>query len=348
MTKPASRPPPIDLATVSEEHLLDMRICDLPLRIEGTWLEDRVAQLHRELRSRGILFEPKCYLADEWLTPEDEPVIGIPFYLAHPRLIALQKKIMLEAEGETGDWCMKLLRHESGHALSYAYGLHKRRDWQRVFGSSSEAYEDTYRYRPYSKSFVRHLDYYYAQYHPDEDFVETFAVWLTPGLDWRKQYQGWKALDKLLYVDRLMKEIAGKPPVVANGRPYWKAGRIRSTLRRHYRKRRKAEAESHPDFHDMNLKRMFPEGRARDEARLSIAKILQKYRKPLLSMVSGWTREKRYMVNGVYKAVYQRSKALRLVTEDPEAIAVLQLSTYLTMLMMNYRYTNRLGGKPKE
>jgi hypothetical protein len=189
----ASAKPPIDLATLAEEQLLDLRICDLPLTIENTWLEKCVAQLHRELNAKGIVFQPHCYLADEWLTPEDEPVIGIPFFLAHPRLIELEKKMMLEAEGEGESWCMKLLRHEAGHAVSYAYGLHRKRSWKKVFGSSTAPYEDTYRFRPYSKSFVRHLDFYYAQYHPDEDFVETFAVWLTPGLDWRQKYKGWSS-----------------------------------------------------------------------------------------------------------------------------------------------------------
>src|SRR5688572_30681269 len=201
---PAAQKTEVDLAALPEERLLDLRICSLPVRIEGTWLEAQVAQLHRELKDRGLKFEPRCYLADEWLTPEGEPEIGIPFYLAHPRLVALERKMMLEAEGETPEWCMKLLRHECGHALSYAFDLNKRKAWQAVFGSSSEPYEDTYRYRPYSKSFVRHLNYHYAQYHPDEDWCETFAVWLTPGLDWRRQYAGWKALDKLVFVDELM------------------------------------------------------------------------------------------------------------------------------------------------
>src|SRR6185503_1930692 len=133
----------------------------------------------------------------------------------------------------------KLLRHEAGHALSYAYGLHKKRSWKKVFGSSSAPYEDTYRFRPYSKSFVRHLDFYYAQYHPDEDFVETFAVWLTPGLDWRTEYAGWKALEKLEFVDKLMASIAGKPPLRATGRRLYAAATIRSTLRRYFQKRRK-------------------------------------------------------------------------------------------------------------
>src|SRR5438477_6828380 len=116
----AAPPPPraaLDLDKISEEQLLDLRICDLPLRIDGTWLEERVAQLHAELKAKNLLFEPRCYLADEWLTPEDEPEIGIPFWLAHPRLVALEKKMMLEAEGETPEWCMQLLRHECGHAI---------------------------------------------------------------------------------------------------------------------------------------------------------------------------------------------------------------------------------------
>lgn len=334
-----------DLDTLPEEQLLDLRICDLPIELEGTWLEARVAQLHRELRSNGITFEPRCYLADEWLTPEGDPVIGIPFYLAHPRLIALEKKMMLEAEGATHDWCMQLLRHEAGHALSYAYDLHKKRSWQKVFGKSTQAYEDTYRFRPYSRSFVRHLDYFYAQYHPDEDFVETFAVWLTPGLDWRQEYQGWKALDKLNFVDTLMKGIAGQPPVKEYGKEYWKASRIRSTLRRFYQRRRAAEAEHYPDFHDENLRRMFIEGRAHGDTRTSIAQLLTTYRKTLLVTVAGWTRERRFMVNEVFKAIHQRCKALHLVTEEPEAVAVLKLGSYLTTLLMNYRYTNHLRGK---
>jgi hypothetical protein len=336
--------PGIDLASIAEERLLDLRICDLPVQIEGTWLEERVAQLHGELKARDILFQPRCYLADEWLTPENEPEIGIPFYLAHPRLVALEQKMMLEAEGSTPDWCLKLLRHEAGHAMSYAYGLHKRRSWQKVFGKSSEAYEDTYRFRPYSRSFVRHLDYYYAQYHPDEDWCETFAVWLTPGLDWRKQYQGWKALDKLEFVDKLMAGIAGVRPAKEAGRQYWKAANTRSTLRRFYKRRRDAEAENLPAFHDANLRRMFIEGAAAGEHRRPVARLLQTHRKALLITVSSWTGEKRFMVNGVYKAIHQRAKALRLVTEDPEPAAILQLATYLTTLMMNYRYTNRLRG----
>ena len=347
MTAEQERPKAVvvNLDSLTEERLLDTRICDLPVRIEGTWLAERVAQLHAELKAKGIVFEPRCYLADEWLTPEDEPEIGIPFYLAHPRLTALEKKMMLEAEGETPDWCMQLLRHECGHALSYAYGLHRKQSWQRVFGSPSAPYEDVYRFRPYSRSFVRHLDYYYAQYHPDEDFCETFAVWLTPGLDWRAKYRGWKALEKLEFVDRLMRGLKGRHPPKSGGRQYWRASSIRSTLRRYYQKRRYAEAENYPDFHDANLKRLFVEGQGRGDTRMPVARLLQAYRKPLLTTIAEWTGERRFMVNEVYKAVLRRSRALRLVTAEPEPLALLRLSSYLTTLLMNYRHTNRLRGK---
>ncbi len=337
--------PAIDLATIAEEELLALRLSELPLRIEGTWLEACIAQLYQELAARNIPFRPRCYLADEWLTPENVPVIGIPFYLAHPRLIKLQKKMLLEAEGDNHDWCMKLLRHECGHALTYAYDLNRKRSWQRVFGHPSEEYGETYRFRPYSKSFVRHLDYYYAQYHPDEDFVETFAVWLTPGLDWRGKYAGWKALDKLLFVDKLMASIAGKPPLRASGRQLWKIATIRSTLRRYYQKRRITEAEDFPEFHDANLLRMFSASKTEGETRQPVAKLLHAHRKAILTTVANWTGERRFMVNEVYTAVLQRCRALHLVSEEPDSVALLQLATYLTTLMMNYRYTTRLRGE---
>ncbi len=133
--------------------------------------------------------------------------------------------MMLEAEGVD-----RRLVHEAAAARSRARADLRLRPAQeaaagrRVFGNASQEYDDTYRFRPYSKSFVRHLDYYYAQYHPDEDFVETFAVWLTPGLDWREEYAGWKALDKLLFVDELMKSIADQPPLKECGKPQlWQA-----------------------------------------------------------------------------------------------------------------------------
>jgi len=194
----------INLEKLSSEELLKLRISDLPLSIKDTWLEECIAELYRELEQKDISFKPECYLTDEWLTPDKEPIVGIPFFLAHPVLLKLEKKMMFEAEGSGKEWCMKLLRHETGHAVNYAYKLYRLNRWRELFGPFSSEYEDAYRFMPYSKSFVRHLEKHYAQCHPDEDFAETFAVWLTPDLNWREKYKGWNALEKLLYVDKLM------------------------------------------------------------------------------------------------------------------------------------------------
>src|SRR5712692_5147349 len=224
--------------------MLALRICDLGVRIEGSELEARVGQLYDELAARGVTLRPDCYLGDEWFSPAGVPAIAIPFYLAHPRLKTLELHRMLEVEGGTPEWCQMLLRHECGHAIDHAYQLSSREDWRGVFGSPETDYEpETYRPRPYSKSFVRYLPNWYAQAHPDEDFAETFAVWLSmPAEEWREHYRGWKALEKLEYVHALMEEAKSKPPSVARGRRISEARKLKKTLGRHYAERRKRYA----------------------------------------------------------------------------------------------------------
>ncbi len=190
---------------LSDEELLERKISQLGLKLEGTELEPLIRQLYEELTAKGLVFHPPTYIGDEWFVPVGIPAIFIPFYLTHERLRKLERKLILEVEGETADWFMKLMRHETAHAYAYGYQLTRKKKWQEMFGKTSA--DDTpefYRPRPYSRSYVVHLDDWYAQAHPDEDFAETFAVWLTPGLDWCQRYKGWKALQKLEYVDELM------------------------------------------------------------------------------------------------------------------------------------------------
>ena len=336
-------PTVMDLADISEEKLLESRICDLPLAIEGTWLAERIVQLYKELEDKGLKFRPACYLADEWLTPQGEPVIGIPFYLAHAALTRLEKKMMLEAEGETREECMKLLRHECGHAISYAYQLHKKKRWQQIFGPSSKEYGDTFRFRPYSKNYVRHLDGFYAQFHPDEDFVETFAVWLTPGADWRKTYQGWPALKKLLYVEELMLSVIAKDPLVAKGVKHWHFKNLKITLNNFYKKKREFWAEEFPDFHDGNLKRIFspdPDG----ANALTAGEFLKRYEKQLVGDIVRWTGERKYVVSNLLKAATQRCRDLKLSAPQDHSIALANLAVYITTLVMNYIYTGWYRG----
>ena len=186
------------------QEILTKPIKDLGLKLEGSPLERLVQQLYRELERKGLRrFRPQCYLSDEWGCPSGEPVIGIPFYLADPKLARLEKEMNdLEDRREI----MMYLRHEAGHAFNYAYALYKTPEWRHCFGPFRRPYRDQYRPVPFSRQFVRHIAGWYAQKHPDEDFAETFAVWLTPGSDWQKLY-GAGALKKLQYVERVVREL---------------------------------------------------------------------------------------------------------------------------------------------
>ncbi len=337
----------IDLDNIPEEELLNTRICDLPLVIEGTWIAECIGQLHAELQGKGISFAPECYLADEWLTPKDETCIGIPFYLAHPNLIRLEKKFMIDAEGETKQWCMKLLRHEAGHAICYAHRFHKRKRWQSIFGPATVKYADTFKYRPYSKNYVQHLDGYYAQYHPDEDFVETFAIWLTPNLDWQAQYKGWKALAKLNYVDKLMTEIQGKEPLVKNKEKFWRVSTLRITLKNYYRKKRHFWAEEFPDFHDVFLQKNFVERSDEHKKLPRTTDMIRKHQRNIVNSISRYSGERKHVINDLLKDIQKRSQELKLAVAEDEALMALNLSAYITSLIMNYLYTGRFRGEKK-
>jgi Putative zinc-binding metallo-peptidase len=202
--------------TLSDEQILSLRFCDLRLKIQGTELENAIERLYRELSMRGIQFRPHCWLAQEWFSPDGIPGIAIPFYLAHKRLIRLERRFMREAEGGNRNWLMRILRHEAGHAIDSAYRLRRRGGWRSVFGPASLPYPETYRPRPGSRRFVQHLGAWYAQAHPTEDFAETFAVWLKPNSTWRREYAGWPAYAKLQFIDRLAQEIGDQKPQIAD------------------------------------------------------------------------------------------------------------------------------------
>ena len=192
--------------------LLGERISQLGLKLEGSPMERYVADLYRELEAKGLKrFRPPTYFTDEWGCPSEEPIIGIPFYLADAKLARLEKQFDdLEDVREIRMY----LRHEAGHAFNYAYKLFETPEWRERFGPFTRPYRDRYRPVPFHRGFVRHMEGWYAQKHPDEDFAETFAVWLTPRSRWRQRYKGWPAMDKLRYVDRVARKVGDTEPVV--------------------------------------------------------------------------------------------------------------------------------------
>jgi Putative zinc-binding metallo-peptidase len=327
-------------ASLRDEELLQIRIRDLAVRIEGSELETRVQALYGELEARGLQLRPTCFLGDEWFSPDGVPAIAIPFYLAHPRLKTLELHQMMEVEGGTPSWCAQLLRHECGHALDHAYRLSSRRGWRAIFGSPDVDYEpETYRPRPYSRSFVRHLPNWYAQAHPDEDFAETFAVWLgSKPEEWRERYRGWKALEKLEYVDDLMTDAARKPPLVRDGRLRAEAAKMRSTLARYYAARRKLWAEDQPGFYDADLRRIFrdtPVGGG------TAAAFMGWKRKSLVGAVVRWTGQRKYVVDALAGRLKDRCKELSLYAPQDEVSLAFEVGSYLASLVTNHLYTGR-------
>ncbi len=325
-------------ASRSRKQLLDTRICDLGLRIEGSELEDRIAQLYRELAERGLGFRPHFWLADEWFCPDGVPGFAIPFFLAHPRLKRLEEEHMLDVEGGTRQACLKLLRHETGHAILNAYQLNRKRSWQQHFGKSSSKYPDTYLPRPYSKRFVIHLENWYAQAHPHEDWAETFAVWLAPHADWRKRYRDWPALKKLEYVDRLMREIRDQRPLRTTRRTEYGVATIKTTLRDYYLDKQARYGVDSAGFYDRDLRRLFSdlEEHKRNE---KASQYIRRVRLEVMNMVSHWTGEYNYRVNEVLKEMIDRCDELGLhVAQDDEAMK-LHTVVCVTALVMRHLHT---------
>jgi hypothetical protein len=177
--------------------------------------------------------------------------------------------------------------------------------------------------------------------------VETFAVWLTPTLDWKEQYRGWGAYKKLQYVDRLMAEIRGKVPLVQSKQMFWQASKMRVTLKNFYKKKRHLWAEEFPDFHDNFLQQCFVEHKGENKKLPVVVDFFRKYRRSILNSVSRYAGERKYVIHDLLKDIQKRSRELNLTLGDDETGTVLNLSSYITSLIMNYQYTGRFRGERK-
>jgi hypothetical protein len=314
---------------------LKWRLCDLGLAIEGSLLEKRIGRLYGELERRGLCFRPHFWLSDEWFTPDGVPGVAIPFYLAHPRLVQLERSQMLEVEGGSEDACMRILRHETGHALDTAFRLHRRKQYLKTFGRYAEPYPEHYRPKPHSKNYVLHLEPSYAQAHPAEDFAETFAVWLMPRSAWRMRYEGWPVLKKLEYVAELMEEIRGQKPVVVSQQRVEPIEKLRKTLGDHYGNRRKQRRTRLPHLYDRHLLRLFSDA-AQHGAGVSAAQFLRRNRAKLRRAVAQWTGECQYTIDQVLRDMIARSGELNLRVHRPLHDAYRDALVLITAQTMNY------------
>jgi hypothetical protein len=319
-------------------ELLGRKISDLSLKIQGTQLESLINQLYEELERAGISFRPKTYLSDEWGCPHGVPVIGIPFYLADPELCRLEHQLTgIEAENKSE--IMMYLRHEAGHAFNYAYQLYKKPGWRTTFGMFSRPYEEEYRPLPFDARFVRHIPGWYAQKHPDDDFAETFAVWLTPGSDWREGYSHTPAMSKLLYVEKMAVRYGQEIPAVTDQKLDVPVQKMTMTLDTWYESNKSSGSRALKlhDIVDEDLSRLFPgpEGQpAVDFLQLSRGQIIRE--------VNYWTGMERHLLVSLFDTLIARVDQLGLKTKpDKNFVRLASVTAFLTTLAMNYQLTGR-------
>ena len=319
--------------------LLDTRICDLGLKIEGSQVEKFVQQFYRELEQKRILkFQPGVYLTDEWGCPSGEPIIGIPFYLARVDVAHIERDNNdLESDREI----MMYLRHEAGHAFNYAYRLHRTPEWKQLFGPYRRPYRENYRPMLFSKDYVRYLPGWYAQKHPDEDFAETFAVWMTPRWNWRKRYRGWGAMAKLQYMERTAKQLGNSDPPRKRGTPDITVDEMEMTVGDFYRH----SSEQIPLLavtQDGDLAAIFTASK-KSKTAASASQFLHKNRKVLADQISSWTAMPRPQVRRLMESIEKRSAELGLLIDTKKETEHLsEVSVFATTLVMNHLARGKL------
>lgn len=322
---------PSDWERLPDSLILDLRIRDLGLQIPGSPLEEPIRRLHSELEDRNIHFRPFCYLADEWFCLDRIPAIGIPFCLAHPRLTQIEKRMMYEVDGETPEDCMKLLRHECGHAFNYAYRLYRRTRWRELFGRFSKRYLNSYFVQPYSRRYVVHLRDNYAQSHPDEDFAETFAVWLMPDSRWESLYRDWPVIRKLRYVSHLVSQIGAQQQLVKVGETPSAAARMTSTLKAHYERKRRYMGEDFPGYYDDSLQTVF--SGSPSASGIPAARFLRRHRRSIIDGITQWTGYRKYDAYQLVDKLIRRCDAMALHVPEPADRALINVTALVAAVL---------------
>jgi len=338
-----------DLEARRRRQALERRLLGARVALERRYLEaarHEVARVRRELEASRVYFKPDFYLTDAWGCPDRVPVIGVPFYLADPRLSRLEE----EQSGEIEDspTIMKFLRHEAGHAINYAYRLWKSEEWVENFGVFTKPYRDEFQPRYWSRSFVRHIDSYqygrtYAQKHPDDDFAETFAVWLTPRSGWRRRYQGWPALRKLRYVDRLMRTVGRTPPPRHRTRLYRPVESLRILLAEHYGQKAERLRRAAQGYVDDKLREIFPPSRSR--LLQPAEELLRGRRAELLQRACRWSGLEEHEAQTILEKLEERAAALNLSYPRSRGTGrSLDVVALVVALSIQYATTGRFSG----
>jgi hypothetical protein len=325
-----------------ESNLVGAPIRDLGLTIDGTRLAPVIDEFRAELAQRGITkVVPRFHLSTEWGVPFGTVVIGIPFYLAHPDLTELHGEQVGHIEGFNHADILRYLRHEMGHVINYAYKLYDMEAWVKLFGSITQPYREEYRPQPFSRRFVRHLPGWYAQKHPDEDWSETFAVWMTPGLDWRAEYaQLPTALAKLEFCAKTMTELGGHDPLVTAAELDEDVSGIYYSLEQYY-KNYPADVEPGAAGLDGDLRAIFDTLNESEQVAGAdtqpAAELIRRLERQLMGAVFRWTGHFPEKTRSVVRDLAKRAEALKQVyPHSAEIDAIVAVTTLVTSLAMNF------------
>lgn len=314
---------------------------DLGLTILGTPLDNILQEFQRELKQRGLThIEPKFYLSTEWGVPFGTISIAIPFYLARADLTRLhaERGGLVEGAGPTD--ILRYLRHEMGHVVNYAYKLYEEAEWVHHFGDINQEYVEEYQPRPFHPDYVRHLPGWYAQKHPDEDWAETFAVWLTPDLDWHRRYAAAPAaLAKLEYCDRTMSRLRDREPLVVEEELDEDVGAIGSSLDDFYQEHAPPGGDVPPEIDDA-LQTIFGDLPAAVDPSAqephAAAVLIRRLEHPLAAEVFRWTAYFPEHSRVLLRRLADRAESLRLVyPAEREADATVALTAFVTALALS-------------
>jgi hypothetical protein len=197
---------------------------------------------------------------------------------------------------------------------------------------------------------VRHLPAWYAQKHPDEDFAETFAVWLNPHSNWREVYADWNCLNKLLYVDELVKRIGSQPPpVTANDYDPQEEEYLGTTIAEFYRRSTPTRIQL-PRVFDAALRDIFPpsareSNSGKPSAEQPAAEFLRHHRRAVVGAVFYWTGLNHDLVQALEDHLEDRCAAMGLQVGADWPAKLIEVVAFITTLCMTRLHTGEFVQK---
>ncbi len=332
----------------------------LGLTLDACPLKEAVRIVRADMKRVGLnKLQPHFYLSTGYGTVAGTTSIALGFYDCHPLLNDLNAEF--RGFRYSFDDVVNILRHEVGHAFSYAYKLYRRKDFRVMFnvkGNYFNTYPVTDRYvqraNPWSRDYVNPNGDYYAQKHPDDDFAETFGVWLQPRTNWRRIYKRYPgALRKLHFVEQIVHELRRTDPVIDQRPMPWDpleeysetvAQFFRARSLRKYR--RKATGFIDPDLLELFWQTPAPrDNRRRERDYVHADNFIRKHKRDIVLQVSRWVSTDELVVKDLLDKCGARARGLDLwVRKDEREKKLVEFTSYVSyrcaLFALNDSYFN--------